>query len=60
MFFRGSWPQFAEDHDLHQGFFYALQLPLWYVEVWREDLQRDTVLEEVWSRSAFSVDVVCF
>jgi hypothetical protein len=33
MFFRGSWPQFAEDHDLHQGFFYALQLPLWYVEV---------------------------
>jgi hypothetical protein len=21
MYFRGSWPQFAEDHDLHQGFF---------------------------------------
>jgi hypothetical protein len=21
MFFRGGWPQFAEDHDLHQGFF---------------------------------------
>jgi hypothetical protein len=21
MYFRGGWPQFAEDHDLHQGFF---------------------------------------
>jgi hypothetical protein len=21
MFFRGGWPQFAEDHELHQGFF---------------------------------------
>jgi hypothetical protein len=21
MYFRGDWPQFAEDHDLHQGFF---------------------------------------
>jgi hypothetical protein len=21
MFFRGGWPQFAEDRDLHQGFF---------------------------------------
>jgi hypothetical protein len=21
MYFRGSWPQFAEDHELHQGFF---------------------------------------
>jgi hypothetical protein len=21
MYFKGSWPQFAEDHDLHQGFF---------------------------------------
>jgi hypothetical protein len=21
MYFRGSWPQFAEDHDLHQRFF---------------------------------------
>jgi hypothetical protein len=21
MCFRGGWPQFAEDHDLHQGFF---------------------------------------
>jgi hypothetical protein len=21
IFFRGRWPQFAEDHDLHQGFF---------------------------------------
>jgi hypothetical protein len=33
MHFRGGWPQFAEDHDLHQGFFHALRLPLWYVEV---------------------------
>jgi hypothetical protein len=24
MFFRGGWPQFAEDHDLHQGFFMLL------------------------------------
>jgi hypothetical protein len=21
MYFRGGWPQFAEDHELHQGFF---------------------------------------
>jgi hypothetical protein len=21
MFFRGGWPRFAEDHDLHQGWF---------------------------------------
>jgi hypothetical protein len=21
MYFKGGWPQFAEDHDLHQGFF---------------------------------------
>jgi hypothetical protein len=21
MYFRGGWPQFVEDHDLHQGFF---------------------------------------
>jgi hypothetical protein len=21
MFFKGSWPHFAEDHDLHQGWF---------------------------------------
>jgi hypothetical protein len=21
MYFRGGWPQFAEDHDLYQGFF---------------------------------------
>jgi hypothetical protein len=21
MYFRGGWPQFAEDHKLHQGFF---------------------------------------
>jgi hypothetical protein len=21
MYFRGGWPRFAEDHDLHQGFF---------------------------------------
>jgi hypothetical protein len=21
MYFRGGWSQFAEDHDLHQGFF---------------------------------------
>jgi hypothetical protein len=33
MFFRGGWPQFAEDHDLHQRVFHAFRLPLWYVEV---------------------------
>jgi hypothetical protein len=33
MFFRGGWPQFAEDHDLHQGFFYALQFPLWHAQI---------------------------
>jgi hypothetical protein len=33
MYFRGGWPQFAEDHEPHQGFFHALQLPLWYFEV---------------------------
>jgi hypothetical protein len=27
MYFKGGWPQFAEDHDLHQG------LPLRYIEV---------------------------
>jgi hypothetical protein len=21
MYFRGGWPQFVEDHELHQGFF---------------------------------------
>jgi hypothetical protein len=21
MYFRGGWPQFAKDHELHQGFF---------------------------------------
>jgi hypothetical protein len=21
MYFRGSWPRFVEDHELHQGFF---------------------------------------
>jgi hypothetical protein len=21
MYFKGGWPQFAEEHDLHQGFF---------------------------------------
>jgi hypothetical protein len=24
MYFKGGWPQFAEDHDLHQGFFMIL------------------------------------
>jgi hypothetical protein len=33
MYFRDGWPHFVEDHDLHQGFFYAVQPPLWYVEV---------------------------
>jgi hypothetical protein len=33
MYFRGGWPLFAEDHDLNQGFFYALQLPLWHIKV---------------------------
>jgi hypothetical protein len=26
MYFRGSWPQFAEDHKLHQGFFMLLTI----------------------------------
>jgi hypothetical protein len=37
-YFKGGWSQFAEDHDLHQGFFYDFRLPHWDVEVRRESL----------------------
>jgi hypothetical protein len=47
MYFRGGWPRFAEDHDLHQGFFHALRLSLWYVKVRCEDLQLHSVPERV-------------
>jgi hypothetical protein len=33
MYFRGGWSHFTEDHDLHQGFFHDLRLPLRYIKV---------------------------
>jgi hypothetical protein len=34
VFFRGGWPRFPEDHDLHQaGMDLDVQIPLWYYQV---------------------------
>jgi hypothetical protein len=33
MFFKGGWPRFADDYDLHQGWFFVVQLPLWNSKV---------------------------
>jgi hypothetical protein len=38
MYFRGGWPQFVEDHELHQGFFmlfdYHCGTPKFYVKIY--------------------------
>jgi hypothetical protein len=47
MYFKGRWPQFVEDHELHQGFFMLFLLSLRYIEIRREDLRRHTVPEEI-------------
>jgi hypothetical protein len=46
-YFKGSWSQFAEDHDLHQGFFHDFRLPYRHVKVRRENLRLHPVLEGV-------------
>jgi hypothetical protein len=59
MYFRGGWPQFAEDHDLHQGFFmlfdYHYGTSKFDVKIYDCTARKSTRLKCTFSRFSFDV-----